>query len=182
MQQQNYPNTPCFPAPPETPEGPPRPFVRGPINFGMLFLFTFILPIPFCPIPGVNYMYMGMIKRGLVAMTAYFGTIYLMIMSFVNGLWVLGLFFALSLPVLILASAFDAFRLRQRINAGEYVTDNADDVLAFIRRNRLFILAFLGVLAMLIFDIGPTPLLRPIGQALPVALILFALWNLLSRR
>ena len=99
--------------------------VKNPISWGLLFLFSVVIPLP-----GANYMYMGLIKRGLMAMFAFFGIIYLGI-----HLSHLGLLFWFSIPVLYLACTFDGFRLRTLINAGEIVTDGIDDIMPFIRRN-----------------------------------------------
>ena len=111
------------------------------ISWGLLFFFSIVIPLP-----GLNYMFLGLIKRGLVAMLAFFGVLYVAIQFFSAGTWQLGLLFILILPVLILACVFDGFRLRNRINAGEIVTDNIDDIVDFVRRNRVILIGLLLLL------------------------------------
>ena len=130
------------------------------ISWGLLFLFSVVIPLP-----GLNYMYLGLIKRGLVAMSAFFGTIYLSTQFGGGGLWPLGMLFVFAIPVLWLACTFDGFRIRARINAGETVTDNVDEIVAFIRRNGKLLI---GLLIFLL-------LANTIGAVLPG--ILMRLWR-----
>jgi len=93
----------------------------------------------FSALPGANYMYMGLIKRGLFMMAAFFASIYLVV--------ALGpLPFAFIIPILVATSFFDGFRLRRHINAGETVEDGFGEVREFIRANRTVVLAGLAVL------------------------------------
>jgi len=114
---------------------------------------------------------MGLVKRGLVAMIAFFTTIFLTVQF--NGTGGLGLIFLFAIPVLILVSIFDGFNLRRRINAGEEITDNVDDIVNFVRRNRTMIIAFLLLLAVI----------GVIGSILPwlirIVPIVIAIWALL---
>jgi hypothetical protein len=99
------------------------------IRWGLTFIFSFI--------PGANYMYLGLMKRGLAAMCGFFLLIYLLTLvagSFLG--WPVTLLFALSLPVCYLTYTFDGFNLRRRMLNGEVVHDNIDDVIAFFRRNK----------------------------------------------
>ena len=103
---------------------PSKPRVDG----FLLFLFSMM--------PGANYMYMGLIKRGLCMMAAFFGTIYATAML---G----GMPFAFLIPILAVTSMFDGFRLRRLINAGTDVPDNIDDVREFIRTHRAVLITVL---------------------------------------
>jgi len=125
--------------------------------WGLLFLFSVVIPLP-----GLGYMYLGLIKRGLVAMTAFFATIYMSTLSMI---------FIFAIPVLILACIFDGFRLLNRINAGEIVNDNADDVINFLRRNRALCIGLL----LLILAINVVGAIMPILRNLiPVLLVIWA--------
>ena len=143
------------------------------ISWGLLFLFSVIIPLP-----GLNYMYMGLIKRGLVAMGTFFGIIYLM-SQIGGGLTVL---FAFSIPVLILACIFDGFRIRTRINAGEVITDNIDDVTSFIRRNRIVIVGFLLILIAINLAGAILPwLVGLLRRAIPILLAVWVISALLKK-
>jgi hypothetical protein len=78
-------------------------------------------------------MYLGLIKRGLAAMCAFFLLIYLAITAFALPLTLL---FSLSIPVLWLTSLFDGFHTRRRINAGDPPEDNIRDILSALSRNK----------------------------------------------
>jgi len=118
---------------------PPLPVVPGRrhVNGGLLFLFSFFFP------SGVNYMFMGLIKRGLAALVGFFLIIYFIGVSNMP----LTLLFGLALPVYILTCIFDGFNIRRRINAGEAVGDNIDGVILFLKRNKVVagvLLAIIG--------------------------------------
>jgi len=83
----------------------------------------------FSSLPGANYMYMGLIRRGLCVMAAFFASIYM------TGMFG-GMPFAFLIPILVITSMFDSFRIRRLVNAGEKVNDNIDDVRRFIREHR----------------------------------------------
>ena len=134
------------------------------INWGLLFLFSCVIPIP-----GLNYMYEGLIKRGLAALSAFFLLIYLTAQF---PIWPFSLIFGLSYPVYILACIFDGFHIRRRINAGETVSDDIDDILRFLKRNRYLILAFIVLLVALpAANSVLVSIARPLGRMLPVIVI-----------
>ena len=144
------------------------------ISWGLLFLFSVVIPLP-----GLNYMYMGLIKRGLVAMSAFFGTIYLS--TLFNGGFTMLFIFAI--PVLILACIFDGFRLRLRINSGEEVADNIDDITEFIRKNRVAITGFLLILLAANVVGGMIPwLLRVLRSVLPILIIAWVVYALFKKK
>ena len=128
-----------LPPPPPYPHTHARGHVPGEpypkhVSWGLLFVFSFL--------PGLNYMYEGLIKRGLFAMISFFLTTYLA-----------GMFgepmFGFAIAVLWFASFFDGFRIRRILNAGVAVPDNVDDITDFFKAHKaaiiLFILAFLAL-------------------------------------
>jgi len=79
-------------------------------------------------------MYLGLIKRGLFALSGFFLMAYLA--SALNTP-----LFGMMIVILWVTCGFDAFQIRRRVNAGEIIEDNVDDVVGFIKRNKtLFIL------------------------------------------
>ena len=108
-------------------------------------LLLLLLSLP----PGINFMYMGLMKRGLFYMCAFFGTIYL-IANLHAGL------LGLAIPVIIFSSIFDAQHKKRRINSGELVKDEIDDIILFVRRFKVPIiiilaLSVLGSIARMVF-------------------------------
>ena len=139
------------------------------VSWGLLFLFSFFFP------SGVNYMYMGLIKRGLAALCGFFLIVYFI--SLLN--WPLTLLFSLALPVYILTCIFDGFNVRRRINAGEVVEDNIDGAINFLRRNKyigwiVFALVAVGVVTSIL-----RIFVRFVAWALPIVIIVFGLYLLL---
>jgi len=143
------------------------------ISGGLLFFFSFFFP------PGANYMYMGLIKRGLAAMCGFFLLIYMTIVA-TSGL--MTTLFALAIPVLVLTVIFDGFNIRRRINAGEVVQDGISDVLGTVLRNKpltiailaIIVLAFAGRIFGVVFNL--------IGVAIPVLAIVFGLYLIFRRK
>ena len=141
------------------------------ISWGLLFMFSF-LP------PGVNYMYMGLIKRGLVALCGFFLLVYFIGVSNPP----LTFLFSLAMPVFVLTCIFDGFNIRRRINAGEIVGDNIDGAINFLRRNKyvgwiIFTLVGVTVLSS-VLDVFFT-LVR---WLMPSIIIVFGLYLLLRRK
>jgi len=88
-------------------------------------LVTFVLSM----LPGLNYMYLGLMKRGLFFMTLFF-----MLTFFVRETRVGALSFTVFM--LICFCLFDAFRIRRLLRDGFSVPDNIDDVIAFYKNNK----------------------------------------------
>ncbi|MCL2708455.1 MAG: hypothetical protein FWF03_04985 [Defluviitaleaceae bacterium] len=137
----------------------------------LLMVFSF-LP------PGVNYMYEGLIKRGLAALSGFFLLIYLTAQF---SYWPLSLMFGLSFPVYVLACIFDAFHIRRKINAGEAVSDDIDDVLRFVKRNKNVIIG-LVVLLVALSLINSAFAVLPFGvrRWLPVVVVAMGIYMLVK--
>jgi hypothetical protein len=135
----------------------------------LLFLFSFVIPVP-----GVNYMYMGLIKRGLTAMVGFFLLIYLL--SVFNA-WPFSLIFGLAIPVYWLTCMFDGYNIRRRINAGEAVYDDVEDILSFLKRNKNLIIGFIVVIVAISLISTVFAILSPILPILIVGLGLYVLFK-----
>ena len=124
----------CIPA-------PSKPYRRR-INWGLLFFFSCFFP------SGTNYMFMGLIKRGLAAMCGFFLLIFFIS---VTG-WPLQMILGMSLAVYVLTCIFDGFNIRRRILSGEAVPDGIHDVLGSILANKkltmVLIVAFLVLIVV----------------------------------
>ena len=103
-----------------------RPGPRPRRHIGGLWIFMLSC------LPGLNYMAMGLIKRGLFFMSAFFGIIFLM--STMHSL-------VFPLTILFFASMFDSQSKRRRINNGEYVPDDIDDIIRFVKKYKTLLIA-----------------------------------------
>lgn len=101
--------------------------------------FYFLLS---CTVPGANFMYLGMMKRGLFLMSSFFLTISLIAMF---GIWQL----SFVIGIMWVASFFDGYAKRRRVNAGEYIPDSVEDIMSVVRRYKYHIIFVLGGLAAL---------------------------------
>jgi len=110
---------------------------RSHVNWGLLFMFS-LFP------PGANYMFMGLMKRGLATMCGFFLLIFMI--TVLSGTSMLLVVFALI--IYVLTSVFDGFNIRRRINAGETIIDNLDDMLGGLFRNKLFTFVIFVLLAI----------------------------------
>lgn len=134
-------------APPKAPPvyRPPLHESRKRVSGGLLLFFSFFPP-------GINYMYVGLMKRGLFFLSAFSLSIYLA--ATIDGL----IFGGLILPIMWITCIFDAFRIRGRINDGENVPDSVDDVLGFVKKYR-------GIIALLFVIILGLNLLGSLNRA-----------------
>lgn len=104
-------------------------------NWGLLLFFSFIMP-------GINYMYLGLIKRGLFIMSSFFLLLYCLIFSGSP-------LFGFAMGILWVTSIFDGFNLRQKINAGMPVEDSVSDITDFFAKNKYTVIPFiLGLFAI----------------------------------
>jgi len=143
------------------------------VSGGLLFLFT----LPIFP-SGVNYMFMGLIKRGLAALCSFFLLIYMIVIS--SG--PITVMFALALPIFWLTCAFDGFQIRRRINAGEHVPDSIDEAINFLRANKwiVWIIAIMVGLSVLGTVVGI--IMNIVRWLLPFIIIGLGLYVLFKRR
>lgn len=109
------------------------------VNKKLLLALCVFLP------PGVGYMYMGLIKRGLVAMIGFYFLAFLVVAS--PGL-PLSLLAMLSMPVLYFACIFDSFAICRRAEAGEAVPDGAGRAIASLLSNKKLCMALIAALAL----------------------------------
>ena len=124
-------------------------------------------------LPGLNYMAMGLMKRGLFFMSTCFGLIYLM-----------SVFHALTFPLVILffASLCDAQNKRRRINNGEYVSDDIDDIIRFAIKYKTPLLVVLVFLILGSF-FGPSGILwRGSGHLLVLMIVCLIGWYFINNR
>lgn len=102
---------------------------RGGVNGFFLFCLS--------AIPGLNYMYMGLMKRGMAFLSTFF--LLISIGTFFNFP-----FFAFAIFIEMCYSFFDGFAIRRKMLMGVEVQDNVDDIIPFFINNKK-ILAFGGV-------------------------------------
>lgn len=138
----------------------------------------------FSLLPGANYMYMGLIKRGLAAMCGFFLLIYFLTVvagSIIGG--PLTLLIILAMPVLILTCAFDSFNIRRRIANGEVVQDNIDDVINFLHRWRKPLLTILVIcIGLGVFGSFISWIFSPLRHIFPWLIIGFGAYLLFKKK
>jgi hypothetical protein len=154
---------------PPRPIYPPyAPYPHKRVNAGLLFIFSFL--------PGLNYMYEGLIKRGLFIMVSFFMSSYLTAI-FEEP------FFGIAITVIWFASFFDGYRIRRLIEAGVEVPDNVDDITGFIKEHKMIIIlfaiallgfAFVGNLGSMFFN--GYYVNRAFRAIIPLGILLFALY------
>lgn len=151
----------------------PVPVGRGRnISWGLLFFFSVFFP------SGVNYLFMGLIKRGLAALSGFFLMIYFIGVSRMP----LTLMLSLALPVYVLTCIFDGFSIRRRLNAGEFVGDNIDEVVNFLRRNKYIGWIVFAIVGLTVLSSVVGFFLNLIGWLMPSLIIVVGLYLLLRRR
>ena len=98
-------------------------------------LLTFVFSL----LPGLNYMYLGLMKRGLFFMTFFFA-LSALIREIRIGM------FSFTIFMLMCFCLFDSFRIRRLLRDGFDVPDSIDDVTSFYRNNKKPVLLLLGSL------------------------------------
>ncbi|MDR0958705.1 MAG: hypothetical protein LBM16_05790 [Clostridiales bacterium] len=127
--------------PPPIPPLPPRaagfhehPHKRKRFSGFLLFCMSVL--------PGIGYMYLGLIKRGLFFLSVFFGGIY------AAGQFGMD-FLVPCLAIMYFAVLFDSFKKRAKLENGEFVPDNIDEIKEFFYRHKTIIIcASVVVLAM----------------------------------
>ncbi|MDR1532809.1 MAG: hypothetical protein LBS62_11635 [Clostridiales bacterium] len=120
------------PAGPRRPEIPVTEGGRRHFSWGLLFLFSVFGP------PGISYMYLGLIKRGLFVLSAFFAAAFLTA-TFSEP--ILGFVIA----IIYFGAIFDSFNKRRLLNAGINVPDSVEDYLGFIKRYAIPIIIVIGI-------------------------------------
>jgi len=95
-------------------------------------------------LPGLGYMYLGLIKRGIFAMMMFFLTIYLSTMFGMMGFLI---------PVVFFATFFDGFRILRQQREGEHVVDGIEDITAFFRGRKVGVIVIGSVAAILLINV-----------------------------
>ena len=103
-----------------------RPASR-PYYSGIILVILAFVP----PFAGIGYMYMGLIKRGLFAMSAVFGIIYVLASVPRSGL------LALLFPIIWFACLFDTLEKKRLLNSGVHVRDDVGDIVAWIKKYKI---------------------------------------------
>jgi len=154
----------------ERDSGTPPTEPGGRILWGLLFLFSFL--------PGANYMYMGLLKRGLATMSCFFLLIFMV--SSTNMPLQLMLIFAI--PVVAITSFFDGFNLRRRINAGEEVRDDIGDALNSILQNKFLCTLILVVIAITIIVTVLNIAISIISSLFPLLVVGLGIYIIVKRK
>lgn len=99
----------------------------------------------FSAIPGAAHMYMGLMKRGVFIMGAFFLSAALT--SYSHGI------VGMIIPIIFIMSFFDANNIRRKINRGECIEDEIEGIMGFLHSNKA-VFAVLGSLCLLsmLFD------------------------------
>lgn len=101
---------------------------------------TFLL-IALSSIPGANYMYMGLVKKGLAFLILFFSIV--MMGSYLHP-------FILAIPILYMYCFFDCLEKRRSIHMGIPVPDDASELTNFLLRYRVTMIYVVALL--LTFD------------------------------
>jgi len=149
---------------------PPAASGHSKVSLGVLFFFSFL--------PGANYMYMGLMKRGLATMTGFFLLFFLISQTSMP----LTLVMIFGLTVLYFASFFDGFNVRRRLNAGEPVRDDIGELLNSILANKFLRTLFLVVIAVMIIISVLQITVAVIGRLLPLIIIVVVAFIILKGR
>jgi len=123
-------------------------------------------------------MYMGLIKRGLAVMCAFFLAIFLVI----NVSWPLMLLFIFALPVIYFSSLMDGLNICRRINAGEPVRDDIGETLNSVLRNRTLRTVLLVIIAVALLTQVVGILASVFISIIPVLIVGFIIYLIARRR
>jgi len=100
-------------------------------------LLTFLFSL----LPGLNYMYLGLMKRGLFFMTFFFALSVLIREIRIS-------MFSFTIFMLMCFCLFDSFRIRRLLRDGFDVPDSIDDVISFYKANKKPVWMLLGILVV----------------------------------
>ena len=146
---------------------------RSAVSKFLLLIFVIFLP------PGAGYMYMGLIKRGLSAMIAFFFIVFLLSSGITGAAQTLAAF---SIAILYFACIFDSFSICRRINAGEHVEDGVGSIVNSILSNKKLCTVILVVLGIIFASTILGFALRALQALLPLLIIAFGLYIIFRRK
>ena len=112
---------------------------RTPVPSILRYRKSKLLTFVFSLLPGLNYMYLGLMKRGLFFMTFFFALSILIREIRIS-------MFSFTIFMLMCFCLFDSFRIRRLLKDGFDVPDSIDDVLSFYRSNKKTVLLLFGSL------------------------------------
>ena len=141
------------------------------ISFGLLFLASLLAP-------GANYMYMGLLKRGLAAMCGFFMLVYLVVVFATSSSPLMLLIPAFAIPIFWVTIFFDGFHIRRRINSGEIVEDGIGNILGGMLKNKFLTIIFFIIIALAILGF----VFKILEPLLPFLLIGFAIYLIFVRK
>ncbi len=102
----------------------------------------------FSALPGANYMYLGLMKRGLFVLSSFFLSFYLMTSLEAYSYYGSGIpVFAAVAGIIAIASFFDGFNIRRKMVEGENVPDDISNIVGFLNKYKGYLIAF-AVLAV----------------------------------
>jgi TM2 domain-containing membrane protein YozV len=119
-------------------------------------------------LPGVGYLYLGLMRRGLQAMVIFYGTIF--IAAALNFEQIT----ALVLPVTLFYTVFDTLQLLKKNNDGQQVEDKLLIEMEFLESRHVLLgygFVFLGFIA-LVNNLLPQSYHYYMGKIIPPLLIL----------
>jgi len=158
-----------------TVSAPPHPAYSGRGRFiggGKMILLSFFFP------SGVNYMYMGLIKRGVTALAGFFLLLYLAITT--PG--ALSTIFVFGLITCYLTCIFDGFNIRRRINAGEHVLDDNSEIVKNLLRNKPLMTVIAVILAVSMLGSLFNFAITLITNIVPLLIIILGVYLILKHR
>ena len=97
--------------------------------------------------PGCGHMYMGLMKRGMFLLLAFFSCCYLASSVFFR-VFTFGVF------IIWLFSIFDAYYCRKKMEKGKTINDDIDDVKHFLVKYRKIIISCFSIVCIIEFIRG----------------------------
>ena len=154
---------------------------RHHVYWGLLFIFSVIIPVP-----GLGYMYMGLIKRGILTMISIallFALGGVLAGSYYSGFPLfVGVTITLIACIIALAVIFDGFRIRRLINDGETVEDDLNDVAEFLYKHRgLIVIITVGILILYALTFLIPFLIRTLTWVIPLLIAFLVLRQIFKK-
>ena len=93
---------------------------------------TLGLVITSCILPGVGYMYLGLLKRGLFCLSSFF------LLAYLSGFFNAPIF-GMAIVVLWFGCFFDGLRKRRLLLEGETVEDGVGDIVEILKKHKVIV-------------------------------------------